>query len=561
MPKQITDSYRGLRQYIIIILLVAAAIPLAVIGGSIYYEYRASVREKVTTQLKSIVTHHKESIESFLQEFTSAMRVITHLKPLDKIVQREVLEEVFHSLQREYKHAFEDLGVIDSKGTHLAYIGAYDLLGKNYSDAPWFKEVIDKGVFISDVFLGYRQVPHFVIAVKEGEGKGAWILRATVDAARFGTVVENVRLGHTGEAFIVNKEGYYETRPRMAGDILEKIEPSSLDLAPFDGVKFWEVKDKSGQKVLRAKTWMKDNNWLLIVKQDVDEAFAEVYKTRNMAIALFVIGALLVAVVTFFTTRVLVRKIEKADEEKRALDEQLIESAKLASIGELSAGIAHEINNPLAIIGEEAGWMQDLLKRDDLKGLKEMDDFKDSLREIARQAGRCKEITHKLLSFARRTESVIKSLNINELIEDVIGIVEREAAVNNIEIIRQYDEPLPLIYSDPAQLRQVFLNLLNNATDAIKRGGEIKIETGTGEDDSISIKVSDTGIGMPKEILTKIFDPFFTTKPQRKGTGLGLSICHGIIEELGGDISVASQVGKGTTFTINLPLELKRGEM
>lgn len=561
MPKQGRDSYRGLRQYIIIILLVAAAIPLAVIGGSIYYEYRASIREKVTTQLKSIVTRHKESIESFLQEITAGMRMATHLQPLDKILQRGVLQDVFHSLQREYRHAFEDLGVIDSKGTHLAYIGAYDLLGKNYSDAPWFKEVMDKRVFISDVFLGYRQVPHFVIAVKEGEGKGAWILRATVDAARFGTVVENVRLGHTGEAFIVNKEGYYETRPRMAGDILRKIEPGSLDLAPFDGVKFWEVKDKNGQKVLRAKTWMKDNNWLLIVKQDVDEAFAEVYKTRNMAIALFVIGALLVAVVTFFTTRVLVRKIEKADEQKRALDEQLIESAKLASIGELSAGIAHEINNPLAIIGQEAGWMQDLLKRDDLKGIKEMDDFKDSLREIAQQAGRCKEITHKLLSFARKTESVIKNVNINELIEDVIGIVEREAAVNNIEIVRQYHEPLPLIYSDPSMLRQVFLNLINNATDAIKRGGEIKIETGTGEDDSISIKVSDTGVGMPKEILTKIFDPFFTTKPQRKGTGLGLSICHGIIEKLGGDITVASQVGKGTTFTINLPLEQKRGEM
>jgi two-component system NtrC family sensor kinase len=106
----------------------------------------------------------------------------------------------------------------------------------------------------------------------------------------------------------------------------------------------------------------------------------------------------------------------------------------------------------------------------------------------------------------------------------------------------------------------VFLNLINNARDAIKRGGVIRIETAIGDGDSIDIRVSDSGPGIPKENLTKIFDPFCTTTPAGKGTGLGLSICHGIIEKLGGDITVASEVGEGTTFTINLPLELKRGE-
>jgi two-component system NtrC family sensor kinase len=274
-----------------------------------------------------------------------------------------------------------------------------------------------------------------------------------------------------------------------------------------------------------------------------------------MVFVLFVLGALLVAVVTFLTTRLLVRKIEKVDEEKRVLDEQLIQSAKLASIGELSAGIAHEINNPLAIIGQEAGWMQDILNRENLKDLEKMHDFQDSLHEINRQAGRCKEITHKLLSFARKMEPVTKDVSLGELIEDVVSMVEREASLNNIEIVREYHAHLPLIYSDPSQLRQVFLNLINNAVDAIKRGGVIKIETGIGDGDSVIVTVSDTGAGIAKENLSKIFDPFFTTKPQGKGTGLGLSICHGIIEKLGGDISVVSEVGKGTTFTINLPLE------
>jgi len=560
MAKEGRDSYRGLRQYIMIILFIAAAIPMAVTGGSIYYEYRASIRDKVTTQLKGMVTFHKKSIEHFLQEITAAMGVTTQLKPLDKIAQSKVLQDVYNSLQREYRHAFTDLGVIDSKGAHVAYIGAYDLLGKNYSDAPWFKEVMEKRVFVSDVFLGFRRLPHLIVAVRQRDGENSWILRATVDAATFGSVVENVRLGHTGQAFIVNKEGYYQTRPRTGGYVMEKSELGTLGLEPFDGVRFWEVQGKKGEKVLRAETWMKDNNWLLVVQEDVDEAFAELYATRNTAILMFVLGGFLVAMVAFFTTRLLVRKIEKADEEKSALDEQLIQSQKLASVGELSAGIAHEINNPLAIIGEEAGWMQDLLKRDSLKGFKQMDDFKDSLREIAQQTGRCKEITHKLLSFARKMESVIKDVNINELVEDVIGMLERDAALSNIEIDRKYHEHLPLIYSDPYELRQVVLNVINNAKDAIKSGGEIKVDTGIGEDDTISIRISDTGSGIPKANLGKIFDPFFTTKPAGKGTGLGLSICHGIIEKLGGDISVSSEVGKGTTFTINLPLEQKRGE-
>jgi len=550
-----------LRRFIMVILLAAACIPVLIISGSVYYEYAASVKKNTNDQLKSLVMHHKKVIEAFLQEITAALRVVTHLQSIDQLNQKEILQKVFSSLQREYGHAFEDFGVIHATGVQVAYIGPYDLLGRDYLDAPWFKEVMARSIFISDVFLGFRQVPHFVVAVKQGEGQDAWVLRATVDAARFGSVVESLRLGHTGEAYIVNKDGVYETRSRSGGQVLERIKPGSIDMKPFEGVQLSEVANSGGNRLFRAKTWMKDNNWLLVVQQDMDEAFAEVYATRRLAIVFFVLGAVLVGLVTFFTTRLLVREIERGDEEKKALDEQLIQSAKLASIGELSAGIAHEINNPLAVIGQEAGWMQDILKRDSMKiPNKDVDELRDSLREIAQQTGRCKEITHKLLSFARKMESVIKDVNLSELIEDVVGIVEREAILNNIQIHRKYHEHLPLIYSDPSQLRQVLLNLFNNAMDAIQRGGEIKVETTIGDDDMVTVKVRDTGGGIPEENLKRIFDPFFTTKPPGKGTGLGLSICHGIIDKLGGKISVVSHVGKGTTFTIDLPLEKTRGE-
>jgi len=552
-------SYQGLKRYIVFILCLAAALPLGIIGGTLYYQYQSSLSQKVTSQLVSICRQHKESIERFLLETSSALRVVTQLESLERITQKDALQRTFNILQREYNNAFEDIGVIDAQGSHIAYVGPFDLLGKNYLNAAWFRETLDRKIFISDVFLGLRQVPHFIIAVAHGSGQQAWILRATVNAAKFGAIVENVRLGRTGEAFIVSREGFYQTRSRTGGQVMEQLKSKALDLSFFEGVKFWNVKDESGRKVLRAKSWMKDNSWLLVVQQDVDDAFGELYATRNMAILIFILGACLIGLVTFFTTRLLVRRIESTDKARKALDEQLIQSQKLASIGELSAGIAHEINNPLAVIGEEAGWMQDLLKRENLKDLKELDDFKDSLREISQQAGRCKEITHKLLSFARKMESVIKDVDLNKLIEDVLAMRERDATYSNIDLVKQFHPHLPMIYSDPSLLRQVLLNLVNNAMDAIQKGGKITVTTDIGEGDSVEIRVSDTGTGIPQENLSKIFDPFFTTKPPGKGTGLGLSICHGIIDKLGGSISVTSQVGKGTTFSIKLPLEKAKG--
>jgi two-component system, NtrC family, sensor kinase len=242
------------------------------------------------------------------------------------------------------------------------------------------------------------------------------------------------------------------------------------------------------------------------------------------------------------------------------LDERLLQSQRLASIGELSAGIAHEINNPLAIIRQEAEMMQLLLRNQDLSQPDQVAELKGSLRQIIQQVDRCTEITHNLLDFARLRQPVVQAVEVNRLIETMATLVEKEAKLNRIQIIRHYDPELPLIFSDAPQLRQVVLNLLTNAAHAIYQDGTITITTRAHGDRAIDIAVSDTGRGIPPENLKKIFDPFFTTKPPGKGTGLGLSICHGIILKLGGRILVASQVGRGTTFTIHLPLKPGTGE-
>ena len=176
------------------------------------------------------------------------------------------------------------------------------------------------------------------------------------------------------------------------------------------------------------------------------------------------------------------------------------------------------------------------------------------MREISSQVDRCKEITQNLLNFARKVEPVLQEVNVNKLVEDMARLVEKEARQKEISIVREFQEDLPAILSDPPCLRQVFLNLLNNARQAIAGSGTIRVGTRLGGEGSLEVVVRDTGCGIPREQLNKIFDPFFTTKPQGKGTGLGLSICHGIIDRLGGRISVTSEVGKGATFTVHLPV-------
>ena len=269
---------------------------------------------------------------------------------------------------------------------------------------------------------------------------------------------------------------------------------------------------------------------------------------------LLIAGSLALALISFLTTRLLLGKVASAQRQKSLLDAQLIQSQKMSAIGEMSSGIAHEINNPLAIIGQEVEWLRHLLGQLNARGVDGLGECLDSMNEISRQVERCKEITHRLLSFARKMEPLRQRVDINKLIEDMTRLVEREAVHKGIRIVRNYQADLPQVNSDGPLLRQVVLNLLNNAVYAIQRDGTIVLATRLVSNDALEIEVTDDGCGIPQEHLDKIFDPFFTTKPPGEGTGLGLSICHTIIERLGGYFSVNSEVNKGTTFNIRLPL-------
>jgi len=233
---------------------------------------------------------------------------------------------------------------------------------------------------------------------------------------------------------------------------------------------------------------------------------------------------------------------------------QLVEAEKLASLGRIAAGVAHEINNPLAIINEKAGLMQDILQLSE--DFPHKAKFLEQIDGIFNSINRCRTITHRLLGFARRVEVTIEPFELNEAIHETVTFLQNDIASKLVRIDLNLSGDLPEIRSDKIQMEQVFLNLIKNAVDAVAEGGIISISTSRSDDRFVLVSISDNGPGIPEEMIPHIFEPFFTTKERGKGTGLGLFVSHAILKKLGGKIQVQSEPGRGTTFLIDIPVRI-----
>ncbi len=246
-------------------------------------------------------------------------------------------------------------------------------------------------------------------------------------------------------------------------------------------------------------------------------------------------------------TQTLEQKVNERTKELQQIQDQLIRAGKMAALGELAAGVAHEINNPLTGVLTFSSLM--------LKKVDENHPWKKDLENIVQQTTRCRNIVRGLLDFARQRKPDKKEWDVHSLIERTLALLENQAPFQNIQIIKEFKQNMPMILVDPDQIQQVFMNILINAADAMsKNGGTITIKTDL-KDGIAEISFTDTGCGMTKEQLSKLFTPFFTTKEPGKGTGLGLAISYSIIQNHNGDIEVESEPGKGSTFRIKLPVE------
>ncbi len=547
------EYYKRLWWEIILTILAFSVIPLLILGGVIYQQFSKSYYTKIMEDMKTLAENRSSSIDLFLEERISQLASLAHTVPLEQLQDEAHLEKIFNTIQARSR-SFLDLGVIDQEGNHLSYVGPYYALLKsvNYKNEDWFHAVMSTGIYVSDVFLGFRKSPHFIIAVLVRERNRSWILRATIDSDIIENIVRAAWVGKKGDAFIIDRNNIMQTQPRFGGAVLQPAPPPDFSKANVSQVEDIAVK---GNKGLFAVGIIKLKKWVLVIREDPSDQFTPLLRTRFLMALIALGGVLLISFGGVLATRSMMNEMMSMERKKAASEEMALQESKMAALGKMAAGIAHEVNNPLAIIGENAGWIKDLLKMASDANSEGFQEIAEAVNRIEYHINRAKTITHRLLGFARRMEPVTEILNINTVLGGTVAFLENEARYRNIDIRADYASDLPMTASDSAQLQQVFLNILNNAIDAIGKDGEIHLKTKhLDKNREIGIEIHDSGPGIPKEILSKIFDPFFTTKEVGKGTGLGLSISYSIVEKLGGRMMVASEDGKGTTFTIYFPI-------
>jgi len=545
-------KYVGFHRKMISISLLVSFAPLFILGGTIYYQFFQMYKDKIEEQIRYRARAQAEAVDLFLKERTAILSSMADTHSLQYIIQEGNLLKIFEVMNRR-AGAFVDLGVIDNKGQHLAYVGPYELKDLNYYQEPWFGEVMGKGLYISDVYMGFRRIPHFIIAVRRQENQKSWILRATIDPDIFGGIVRAAKVGKTGDAYIINNDGFYQTRPRFYGEILRK---SSLDTSLFGGeTTVLAQRGNHHRKLLYAGSWLKNKTWLLIISQNPAEEMSGLFATRNVVIVIIICGIMAIILTTVFTTRLAVNRLRDTDSKMNELNAQLVQSDKLAALGKMAAGVAHEINNPLAVILQKTGWMEDLLAEEEFQKTKNLEEYLASLSSIDEMVERSRKVVHGMLDYVRKMEPRLEDVDINKTLNQTIDLLENYARINNIDIQTDLASDLPIIAGDEAQLQQVFMNLISNAIDAIGKDGLIEVKSEQAHS-HIAVSIKDDGLGIPKDQQRKVFDPFFTTKQTDKGTGLGLWISYSIMEKMGGTITLNSEFGKGSTFTVEIPIVL-----
>jgi two-component system NtrC family sensor kinase len=548
-----------------LLITVPVAILIFVTTGSL----REAAVEKIEISVGRLIEHKKDVVTLFLKEKEDLLTMLVGMYPITYLGIQENLDKLFIAVNKT--GSIVDLHVIDSSGKQLAYVGPYaqSIQNKNYYDAQWFQDVLINGSHVSDVFLGFRNVPHFVVAVSDP--LKTYVLRATINSEQFNLLLLSSQMGPHGDSFIVNGEGMLQTPSRTGRTELDSQDRLLLEhhegtsISKRDESVSGDGEDKASNNHLEgmpfikknesiiATRWVKDGQWCLFVKAFVDDSLEPFYKVSKNIIFVIISTSAIFLALAILLANYLLQRIEKEDRQRAELGHQIVQMEKMATVGRLAAGIAHEINNPLQMITSQAGWIGELMEEEEPEKVKNLDEYKKSTEQIKLHVRRAGTITHRLLGFSRKISAEKENVQINQLIEETISFVEKDAGYNNVSIVRNYAEDLPGTMTDGPQLQQVFLNLINNAIDEIGQGGILEIRTAV-EDNKLVAEFADNGQGIKPENLKRIFDPFFTTKDPGKGTGLGLYVSYDIIKKLGGTISVANRNSGGAIFTIVLPI-------
>ncbi len=542
------SRYGGLWRLSVVVTSLVAILPLVIMTVINFLHDREANRTESLLAVSRILTSTTRSLEFVLEERRDALSLILSERTYSLLADK--LGPTLENLQAALG-GFVDLGLIDSNGNQTTYVGPYDLKEKNYQGQDWFHEVLLRGVYISDVFMGYRNFPHFVIAFRDQKENGDfYILRATIDMELINSRINTLDMDADTDAFIINHHGTLQTASKFYGDILEKVTvavpPSTHD--PENVEERWE----DSTWVMQGTAYIKDTPFIVMaIKKQTNPLRASLRKDSVIIWFLVASIALILAVVVISSNR-MVASLREADLRRAKALHDLEYTNKLATIGRMAASVAHEINNPLAIINEDAGLLKDMATFTENYPNKEK--TLNLVASIHKSVDRCSNVTHRLLGFAKRMEVHKEPIALDKLLEEVVGFQRTEIVHRNIKIEYHFPDVAPPIESDRGKLQQVFLNIIGNALAAVEDAGLIEIRLVHIDAQHLAVVITDNGTGISGTDLKNIFEPFYSTKGEF-GTGLGLSITRDIVNKLGGTIDVHSKLGRGTSFIVTLPIK------
>ena len=551
-------DYRQMWGMGIFILMTTSLLPLVVMTLIYYQLVERSIDTESLLRTERVASNARRAVTFFLEERLAALTFTANEMNYEKLSDPDSLAEVLRNLKLGFG-GLTDLSVIADTGTQVAYAGPYHLEGKDYSSQPWFMECQQHNACVSEIFSGYRDIPHIVVAVKSLRPDGRFfVLRATLDTERLIHTLAAFKTGEHADIFLTNHQGELQT-PSQYRDAASNH--STIPVPPYaERTRSRMASSADGQPVVIGYAYLTTKIAptafiLMVVKQKAGlmKVWLDLRRQINW---FFAASAVIIAAVIIMTSTFMVNRLFQADQEKARTMMVAERNDQLASIGQLAAGVAHEINNPLALINETAGYVRDLftIKRQ----YQEDPELVEHVDSIIEAVDRCSTITRQLLGFARRFDVQTECVDLKCVVEDVLNFHKKEASYRDITIHVDIPETIPLIETDRGKLQQIVLNLVNNAFQAIDNGCFLDVRAEMAGPAAVRLSIRDNGCGISEAHLNKVFEPFFTTKREGQGSGLGLSITYGLVQKLHGNISVDSKSGEGTTFVVTLPVNPRK---
>ena len=371
-----------------------------------------------------------------------------------------------------YGKSLLGLAFCDPQGVPISSVGSAELKTGDQSGSDTLAKVLELGSYVGEMYPSSTGSQYFILAVRVEQSAEKRILLATVGADALSTLLEDLQSAQSGRAFISNRNGALLASGSSGGllsrvDCVETQTPQALQ---SQDVTVGETADGSA---LCIRTSLKNSDWVLEFVANTEETYRAFSEARVLALSTLLLGIAGIVAVAIVASNRFSKHVARVDQEKQLMNEQVVQAGKLAALGEMASGMAHEINNPVGIMVQEAQWIEALLQKgeDGLAG--NMDEIRNSLNEIRTHGSRCRDVILKVISFTQKDEPVVQSLQLNELVQEVIGLCQQRANLMKIELRLNLESELPLVRVASSDVQQVLLNLIYNSIDAMEQGGGV----------------------------------------------------------------------------------------